>query len=239
MNHFDKLIVRLCGRFTFNTTLYLRYSLESLKCKFCISNVLTNLFFCNRSPNFNESNCRSCSRLFVNNANDFVSSIKYHFTHIFPSNNVFNKDLELLFAKANLSHFALDLLYQAGTHYALVDSNQNRCIYFVVAKQPCEFAVKLSEVWNRILINDIVSISNDLLIEGVYSLSSRKENKAFFLDNCVKFVKIFYFDACKLLKANAFVYMYEKFEPNVHYCANTLKIVNKPYLDYCERKYSK
>ena len=31
MNHFDKLIVRLCGQFTFNTTLYLRYSLESLK----------------------------------------------------------------------------------------------------------------------------------------------------------------------------------------------------------------
>ena len=31
MNHFDKLIVRLCRQFTFNTTLYLRYSLESLK----------------------------------------------------------------------------------------------------------------------------------------------------------------------------------------------------------------
>ena len=83
-------------------------------------------------------------------------------------------------------------------------------MYFLVAKQPSELAVKLSEVWIRILIND-----------------------------SVQFVKSFSFDSCKLLKANAFVYMYEKFESNVHYCANTLKIVNKHYLDYCKRKYNK
>ena len=29
MKHFDKLIIRLCGQFTFNARLYLRYSLES------------------------------------------------------------------------------------------------------------------------------------------------------------------------------------------------------------------
>ena len=105
MNHFDELIIRLSGQFTFNTSLYLRCSLESWNSQFCISNVLAHLFFRNRSPNSNEGNCRSCSRLFVNDASDFVSSIKYHFTLIFPSNNVFNKDLELLFAKANLRIF--------------------------------------------------------------------------------------------------------------------------------------
>ena len=91
MKHFD--IIRLCGPFTFSTTLYLRYSLESLKRQFCISNVLAHLFFCNRSPDSNDGNCRSCSRLFVNDASDFVFSIRYHFTLIFLSNNVFNKDL--------------------------------------------------------------------------------------------------------------------------------------------------
>ena len=158
-----------------------------------------------------------------------------------------------MFTKANLRHFALDLLYQSGTHYTLVDSNQNRlivdytlvdsnqnrCMYFLVAKQPNELAVKLSEVWIRILINDIVSISNDPLIDGEYGLSSRKEKRALCLGSSVQFVKSFSFDSCKLLKANAFVYMYEKFESNVHYCANTLKIVNKHYLDYCKRKYNK
>ena len=73
MKHFDKLIIRLCGQFTFNARLYLRYSLESLKREFCISNVLVHLSFCNRSPNSNDVNCRSCSRLFVNDASDFVS----------------------------------------------------------------------------------------------------------------------------------------------------------------------
>ena len=84
---------------------------------------------------------------------------------------------------------------------------------------------KLSEVWIRILINDIMFISNDLLIDGEYGLSSRNENRALFVDSCVQFLKSLYFDVCKLLKANLFVYIYEKFEPNVHYCANTLKTV--------------
>ena len=135
-------------------------------------------------------------------------------------------------------NFTLDVLYWCGTHYALVDSKQKRCLYFLVAKQPCELAVKLSEVWVRTFINDIVSISNNLQIDGEYGMSCRKENRKFFLDNCAQFVKKLYFDAYKMLKANAFVYMYVTFEPSVHYSADTLKIVNKPYLDYCSRKYS-
>ena len=174
--------------------------------------------------------------MFINDVSDFVSSIRYHVNLIFPS-NVFNKALELLFAEANLRHFALDLLYQSGTHYILVDSNQNRCMYFLVAGQPCELAVNLSEVWIRILINDVVSISNNSLIDDEYCLSSRKEKRALFLDSCVQFVKSFYFDACKLLNTDAFVYMCEKFEPNVHYYANTLKIINK--FRKCSTKCSK
>ena len=56
------------------------------------------------------------------------------------------------------------------------------------------------------------------------------------MDSYVHFVKSFYFDACKLLNANTFVFMYDKFEPNVHCYTNTLKIVKKPRLDYCCRK---
>ena len=191
--------------------------------------MLAHLFFCNRSSNSNEGNYRSYSRLFVNDASDFVSSIRYLFILIFSRNNVFDKDLELLFAKVNLKHFSLDLLYHSRTHYTLVDSNQNRCMYFLVAKQPCELAVKLCEVWIRILINNIVSISNDFLINDEFGLSRRKEKRALFLDSCVQFLKSFYSVACKLLNANAFVFMYEKMKKK-------LKIVSKSYLDYFSRK---
>ena len=54
-----------------------------------------------------------------------------------------------------------------------------------------------------------MSISNDFLINGEYDLSSRKGKRALFLDSCVLFVKSFYFDACTLFNANAFV-MYMK-----------------------------
>ena len=97
----------------------------------------------------------------------------------------------------------------------------------------------MSEVSIEILINDIVFISNDSLINGEYGLSGRKEKRAIILDSCVQFVKSFCFDVCKLFDANLFVFKYDKFERNVHYCVSTLKIVNKTYLDYCSRKHGK
>ena len=40
----------------------------------------------------------------------------------------------------------------------------------------------------------------------------------------VHFVKNLYFDACETLKANAFVYMYDMFEPNVHKMLNEIEL---------------
>ena len=91
-----------------------------------------------------------------------------------------------MFAKVNLRHFALDVFYYSGTHCALIYSNQNRCMYFLVVKQPRELAVKLSEVWIRILINDMVFSSNDFLIDSEYGLSGRKGKTALFLHSCVR-----------------------------------------------------
>ena len=111
--------------------LHLGNRLESLKHQFCISNMLGHLFSCNRSPNSNEDNCRLCFQLFVNDGSDFVSSIRYHVTLIFSRNNVFNKDLELLFTKADLRHFSLDIMYHSEIHCTLVDSKQSSCIFWL------------------------------------------------------------------------------------------------------------
>ena len=50
----------------------------------------------------------------------FVSSVKYHFPHIFVT-NVFNsnKDIEYLFAKQRKRIFKLDILYSSEKHYKL------------------------------------------------------------------------------------------------------------------------
>ena len=128
IKYFDKLIIGLCGQFIFNTTLYLRYSLESLKRQFCISNVLAHLFFCNRPANSNDSNCKSCSRLFVNDASAFVSSIRYpllsYFQAMFLELSFQKKDLELLFTKSYFRLFSLDVLFHSGNHYTLADSKR-------------------------------------------------------------------------------------------------------------------
>ena len=60
--------------------------------------------------------------------------------------------------------------------------------------------VFLSEVYLRILTNQIVSISNNLLcLSGEYGLSKRCEKRELFLDSCANFIHTFYFDMCKLL----------------------------------------
>ena len=83
IKRFDELIERLDFNFNFTDLLFLNYRLQSLKNEFCIANVLCHLLFYNRSPNSNEGQCGLCSRLYVKNTDDFVSSIKYHFSLYF------------------------------------------------------------------------------------------------------------------------------------------------------------
>ena len=136
--------------------------------------------------------------------------------------------------------FNLDVLYSCETHFQLVDSKQNRCINLLVVKQPCGIIVSLAEIYVRILINQIVSNSNDLLrMSGEYGLSTICEKRNLFLDSGANFICGFYFDMCKLLRADDFVYMYEDFVPNVDYSTETFKIVNKPYLEYYSKTFNK
>ena len=218
----------------------MNYCLQSLKNEFCITNVSCHLLLYRRSPNSNEGQCRLCSRLYVGDADDFVSLTKYHSSMVFSNNDIFSNEIELLFVKSRRMRFNLDVLYSFETYFQLVDSKQNRCMNFLVVKQPCDIIVSLSEVYVRILTNEIVSISNDLLcMSGEYGLSTICEKRNLFLDSSANFICGLYFDMCKLLRADTFVYMYEKFVPNVDYLVETLKIINKPYLEYCSKKFNK
>ena len=151
------------------------------------------------------------------------------------NNKVFRKEIELLFAQSRKMEFNLDVLYSSETHCRLLDSEQNRCMNFLFVKQPCDIIDYLSEVYVRILSNQIVLISNDLL----HTSDGKKETKYgttkqdLFLDSCANFIRCFYFDICELLRPSGFLHIYENFVPNVDYSAETFKILNKSYLEYC------
>ena len=67
---------------------------------------------------------------------------------------------------------------------------------FLVAKHRCDIFVFLSDVYVRILTNQVASISNDLLrMPGKYDLTKCGSSKGdLFLDSCVNFIRCFYFD---------------------------------------------
>ena len=95
--------------------------------------------------------------------------------------------------------FSLDVLCSFETHFQLFDFKQYRCIYFLVVKQPCDIVVSLLEVYVRILTNQIISISNDLLcLRGEYGRSTFREKRNLFLDNGISFIRGFNFDMCRL-----------------------------------------
>ena len=111
MRKFDESIHKLTFYFNFNDMLFLNYRLQSLKNEFCITNILCNLLFYQRSPNSNEGQ-------------DFVSSIRYHFSLIFSNNKIFNNEIELLFVKATRMRFKLEVLHSSETYFQLVILNR-------------------------------------------------------------------------------------------------------------------
>ena len=139
MEKYNELIDRLTFSFTFIDCLYFKYRLETLKNEFCITNALRHLLFCTTSP-VSSSQCRICSLLFVKNSNDFVSSIKIHFSHIFV-NKFNNKEIESLFPQERIISFKFDVLYLSENHYELVDSEHNCCMNFLIVKNPVDVAV--------------------------------------------------------------------------------------------------
>ena len=122
---------------------------------------------------------------------------------------MFDKTLEQLFSlpEVEVGKTDLDLIYPSKDYYGVVVSKQNKCMYFLVARHPCELTIILSEVWVRILLNEIISIANNILkchVSGcVFGISSRKEKRGLFLMAGAEFLRKFYFSVCKLLRAGA------------------------------------
>ena len=179
--------------------------------------------------------------MFIKNANDFVSLIKYSFSLIFWNNKTFINKIELLFIQSRRTRFNLNGLYSSETHFKFVGSKQNDCMDFLVVKHPCDIIVFLSEVYVRILTNQVISISNKLLhLPGKCDLTKYSSSKRdLFWDSCVNFFWCFHFDMCQLLRSSGFFHMYESFPPDVDYSAETFKIINKSYLKYCAKKFNK
>ena len=136
MERYNELIDKLTFSFSFIDCLYFKYRLENLKNEFCITNILYHLLFCSRSR-VSSSCCRLCVHLFVTYADDFVSSVKYHFSHILV-NKFNNKEIESLFTQERKISFKLDLLYSSKTHFDLVNSNHNCCMNFLIVKKPSD-----------------------------------------------------------------------------------------------------
>ena len=201
--------------------------------QFCISNVLSHLLFCESFPN-TPGNSEQCYRPpYVSDDCDFVFYVRNHFTSIFArKNDVFHKDLELLFERLEVRRIDLNLLYSSKQHHDLVVSKQFRCQRFLTLHHPTDIAIVLSEVLVSILFNEIISIVNGISEWCVFDINSRKKKRDMFLTVGADFIRRFIFSVCKLLRADTFVEMFRDSMRYVHYSVDTLKIVNWHCINY-------
>lgn len=73
-------------------------------------------------------------------------------------------------------------------------------------------------------------------MRGDYSRSTLREKRNLILDDGVTFIRGFYFDMCKLLKADAFVHICDNSASNFDYSVEKFNIINQLYLEYCSKK---
>ena len=226
---FNELLRNLKMRFNEMTFLFLKYSLDDLKNLSMISNCLYHLFSCPRSV-FARNDCLYCSRLFIKEINR-----PKNFTCI----NDFNFNVFLnSFIKGKLSPNSINVLSKFKTivffksldEFSVINSDRKRCLTTFIVQDYIRLVLVFFEIQLRIFLNFFYKIIKDKYIKT-------EDEIRFFLEQCFNFT--FDFVAYCIGKVN--VIFFEKIFDEIdfdEYDSNIIKVINKKYIEHCNRKYA-
>ena len=226
---FDKLLDNLKMKFGGTTFLFLKYSLDHLKNLSMISNFFCHLFSCPRSV-FSKNDCLYCSRIFIEK--DFRPE---NFVCI----NDFNFNLFLnVYTKASLSSSSYDVLkrfkiivfFKSSDEFSVINSDRKRCLTTFIAQDYIRLVLAFFEIQLRIFINFFYNIVKDNYVKT-------QNEVRFFLEQCFNFS----FDFVTYCIGKVNVSFFQKIFDEVDltdYDPNIIKVVNKKYIEECNRKYA-
>ena len=226
---FNNLLNSLKVKFSETTFLLLKYSLDDLKNLFMISNCLSHLFSCPRSV-FARNDCLYCSRLFIEEnirpknftiINDF--NFKYYLDS-YIQGKLSSKSVDVL------ARFKTIVFFKSFDELSVINSDRKRCLTTFIVQDYFHFVLVFFEVQLRIFINFFYKI-----VENEYV--KKEDEIRFFLEQCFHFT--FDFVSYCIGKVNI-VFFEEIFdEMNFNeYDSNIIKVINKKYIEYCDRKYA-
>ena len=228
---FLNMLTDLLNKFKMNfdelTFLFLKYSFEDLKNLFMISNCFYHLFSCPRSV-FARSNCIFCSRLYV-------------LPDIRPKNFklIDNFDFEISDDRRNslsensisiLKRFKIITFFNSLEEFSTINSNQKRCLNTFIVQDYFHLVLVFFEVQLRILSNFFYNIVKDKYIKS-------KIKQIFFLEQCFNFSIEFVTYCISKVKIDFFEEIFKEFDFSDS-DSNIIKVINKKYIEYCDRKYA-
>ena len=225
---FLNLLTDLLNKFKMNfdklTFFFLKYSFEDFKNLFMISNCFYHLFSCPRSI-FARNNCVCCSRLYVSpdirpeiydNIDNFVLNLSED-----RRNTLLNNGISML------NNFKIVVFFMSLKELSTINSDQKRCLNTYIVQDPFHLVIVFFEVQLRIFCNFFYNIIKDNYIRS-------KIKQKFFLEQC--FIFAFEFATCCIgkVKFNSFYEIFKEFD----YSDSNIKVINKKYIEYCNRKYA-
>ena len=192
-----------------------------------ISNCFYHLFSCPRSV-FARSNCIFCSRLYV-------------LPDIRPKNFklIDNFDFEISDDRRNslsensisiLKRFKIITFFNSLEEFSTINSNQKRCLNTFIVQDYFHLVLVFFEVQLRILSNFFYNIVKDKYIKS-------KIKQIFFLEQCFNFSIEFVTYCISKVKIDFFEEIFKEFDFSDS-DSNIIKVINKKYIEYCDRKYA-
>ena len=226
---FDNLLNKLKMKFNESTFLLLKYSLDDLKNLSMISNCLYHLFSCPRSV-FARNDCFYCSRLFIKEVNrpkNFICVDEFNF-------NIFlNK-----FIKGNLSvnstnvlkRFKIIVFFKSLDEFSVINSDRKRCLTTFIVQDYIRLVLVFFEIQLRIFLNFFYNIVKDKYVKT-------EDEIRFFLEQCFNFTFDFVTHCIGKVNVSFFEEIFDQVDFN-EYDSNVIKVINKKYIEYCNRKYA-
>ena len=197
------------------TFLFLKYSLEELKNMFMISNVSYHLFSCPRSF-FAKSNC---SRVFISESIGPINFDNFTFNFSDDRKTVLSDNSLSIMNKSKIVVF-----FNSLEEMSVINSSQKRSLKTFVVQDYLQFVLIFFEVKLRIFCNFFYKVANDNYI------TSKKEKKIF-----LKKVLIYRFFLHLIVQKKLICFFEEMFN-DYKFLDSNIKIINKKYIENCNKK---
>ena len=223
---FNDLLNNLKMKFDVSTFLLLKYSLEDLKNLFMISNCLYHLFSCPRSV-FARNDCVYCSRLYISQINqpkNFNCINDFNFNIFFNAEKASNNSLNIL------KRFKIIVFFKSLDEFSIINSDQKGCLNTFIVQDYIHLVIVFFEIQLRIFVNFFHNIVKDNYIRT-------KDEIRFFLEQCFTFSFDFVIYSIRKVKISFFEEIFDEFD-YTDSDSNIIKVINKKYIEYCDRKYA-